>query len=1154
MKSKIYSLILTLLLPFSAFSQTTNPSLLPVKVQQKWGLIDTSGTIQIEPQYDNLKALQTDFNQSYYLISRDKKIGLLDRNGQEMISTDYRRIRPLSENYFAVIKDSLEIVIDKNENQILKAEFDYVTMLNNHFFAFKKDNLWGVYQRDKGILFEPQFDLINPINEGKGYFGVMKMKGAVAHWGLWDKAGNLIIPIEFQDIDVIKDDKILVRKNELWGMVDEKGEWIFEPKYRSYTKLSRYFSIYTTPENTLDLYLNLKNTFFTSDKKFRSYNLIWRDSTIIAARTTFKMAILDSLGNIVIPPLFEDIQRYDGDIFKVRKGGWGLYSIQDSILVNTNFDAIGKFNDDGFATIRINNKVGYINRQFKVVIPAIYTRLILYDRLLKAYDRDNLTFFNQTADDKFKLSDTYVNVKSLRVGGSSNRSNSNNFTTVQRANWQNPKEFGNYRWKTGNNGLYGLQEISKVGVWIIQPKYHNIKVLHQHNITMVYDEIIDTAKSYPIFGRTQHVIYHPVQLFSNQTFQIISNGKMIGIRSSDFDNGSSSATFLSRNGQFGLINKNGQIVQQPNKLFIKPFEQGLFAFPKGEQVVNDNRPSKFDFVRSFTLHRDFNMIFLYGTNNVVDNYYKVEKGLWGYCDENAKVIVKPQFTIINPFQTSTKVINRTQEGWGMMDNSGKMIVPFVYDNISKYGNDKYLLRAKNKLIITLSATGQALDDKYIGQGQFFEGFARVAKRDTSGKLIWGFVDENYEEFIPCQYKNVKNYKNGQTAVFDTAWHLVNTDGEIIATLPKVVKEIGEFHNDLAWAKLGTSSFGYINTVGKFVIKPKLSKAGNFTKMGIANAAINGQSVLIDDKGTPITEFGIYGNIFNIQPNGFAKVQHPRRRLYGLLNQSGKLVVPILYDQITPFKNGIATIKKYAKYGFIDEQGKVIVAPMYDKVGEPTEGLIPVFVSEEKVWSYIDYQGKTIIKGNFFEAAEFFQGHAIVSIAYKSGGKTDKVSALIDKTGKFQFVSSTDKNLKYHTKGFRVIESMIIEGTGNNAKSVQSMFYADENNYNIFGNEYKSVEPFENELGFVVTDKGWGAVNEQGFTIIPDKYIRLIRTQDGNVRGKAKYFYGLCDFDGKIIQPVEFDNIYKGTGLYHVERDGKIGYLNLKGEWIWEIQE
>ncbi|MFK7948945.1 MAG: WG repeat-containing protein [Saprospiraceae bacterium] len=1151
MKIKIYSLIVGLLLPFLCFSQTTNPSLLPVKVQQKWGLIDSSGTIRIEPQYDNLKMLHTDFNQSYYLISRDKKIGLLNPNGQEIISTNYRRIRPLSDDYFAVIKDSLEIVIDKNEQQILKASFDYVTMLNSHFFAFKKGNLWGVYQRNKGILFEPQFDEINPINEGKGYFGVMKMKGAVAHWGLWDKAGNLVIPLDYQDIDVIDDNKVLVKKENLWGMVDADGKQIFEPKYQSYSKLSRYYSTYITPKNTQELYLNLKNTFFTSDTKFRSYRLIWQDSTIIAAHTTFKMGILDSVGNVIIPPLFENIERYDGDIFKVRKGGWGLYNVQDSIVVNTNFDAIGKFNDDGFAMIRINNKFGYLNRKFEVVIPAMYTRLILYNRLLKAYDRNNLTFFNQTVEDKFELNDAYVNVKSLRVGGNGNRNNG--FTTVQSASWQNPKEFGNYHWKKNENGLYGLQEISNSNTWIVEPKYKHIKVLHRHNITLVYNEMVDTAKSYPIFGRTRHVIYHPVQLFSNQNLQIISNEKIIGIRSSDYDNGSSSATFLGGNGQFGLIHKNGQIVQQPNKLFIKYFEKGLFAFPKGEQVVSDNRSSKFDFARSFSLHRDFNIDF-YERSNVLDNHYKVEKGFWGYCDENGKVIVKPQFTIIGQFQTSNKVINRTREGWGMMDNSGKTIVPFVYDKIDKYGTNKYLLRAKNKLIITLSATGKALDDQYIGQGQFFEGLARVAKRDTSGKLIWGFVNENYEEIIPCQYKSAKNYKNGQTAVLDTAWHLMDKSGKIIATLPKVVKEIGEFHHDLAWAKLGESTYGYINTSGKFVIKPKLSKAGNFTKFGVANAALNGQSILIDDKGMPITEFGVYGNIFNIQPNGFAKVQHPRRRLYGLLNQSGKLVVPILYDQITPFKNGIATIKKYSKYGFIDKNGKVIVEPKYDKVGQPSEGLIPVFMVEEKAWKYIDYQGNIKIKGKFIEAADFFQDYAVVKIDNTVDGKKERVSALIDKTGKFQFVSTIDKNLKYHTKGFRVIESLDIEGTGSNAKSVSAMYYADENNYNIFGREYKSVEPFENELGFVVTDNGWGAVNEQGFSIIPEKYVRLIRTKDGNVRGKAKYLYGLCDLDGNMIQPVEFDNIYKGTDLYHVERDGKIGYLNLNGDWIWEIQE
>lgn len=1149
MKIRFNVLIVLTLFPFLSFSQTTNPTLLPIKVKQKWGLIDTSGNIQIQPQFDNLETFYTNFGQSYFLISQNKKIGLLDRNGQKIISSNYRRIRPLSNNYFAVVKDSLEIVIDQNEQQILKAEFDYISMLNTHFFAFKKGNLWGIYQRNKGILFEPQFDKIKPINVGKGYFGIMKMKGAVANWGLWDLDGNLIVPLKYQEIDIINDNKFLVKEDKLWGMIDATGNQIFEPKYRDYAKLSKYFSIFTTPNNRQELYLNLKNEFYTSSYNFRSYQLNWSDSTIIQPRTTFKVSLLDSIGNMIIPPLFEDLRQFNDSIYKVRRGGWGFYHLKDSIILNTEFDEIKEFKD-GFAVIRINNNYGLINQKFEVVIPAVYSRLVFFNGILKAYDGNNLTFFNQTEDDKFELSKAFANVRSFKIGGNNNR---NNFTTVQRATWQSPREFGNYRWIKDNNGLYGLKEINNLDVWIVEPQYKFIKVLHQHNTTIVYHESVDTAESLPIFGRTREVIYHPVELFSNDSLQIVSQGKMIGIRSSDFDNGSASATFLSQDGFFGLIHKNGQIIEAPIHLFIQPFENGLFAFPKGEQIISDNRSSKFDFVRSFNLHRNFNIDF-YNRNNVTDNYYKIDKGLWGYFDEFGKKVIEPKFTIVNRFNNSDKVINRTVEGWGMMDNSGKTIIPFIYDQIEKYGNDKYLLRAKNKLIITLSAHGKALDDQYIGQGQFYEGFARVAKRDTSGQLIWGFVNSQYQEVIPCKYKSVKNYKNGLTAVLDTTWHLIDTSGGIIATLPKVINEIGEFHHDLAWVKLGKNTFGYINTSGQFAIKPELSKAGNFSRFGVANAALNGQAILIDINGTPITEFGIYGNIFEVQSNGLTKVQHPRRRLYGLLNHSGRLVVPIQYDQISPFKNGIASIRKFGKYGFINETGKVIVAPIYDKIGEPSEGLIPVFRTTDKVWSYIDYNGKTMISGSFFEAREFFQGHAIVEIDYQTGGNNERVSALIDKSGKFQFVSSADKGLKYHTKGFRVIENTNIEGVGNSAKSVTSMYYADENNYNIFGRKYKSVEPFENELGFVVTENGWGAVNEQGFTIIPEKYIRLIRTKDGNIRGKARYLYGLCDLNGNMIQPVEFDNIYSSNNLYHVERDGKIGYLNLDGEWIWNIQE
>ena len=97
------------------------------------------------------------------------------------------------------------------------------------------------------------------------------------------------------------------------------------------------------------------------------------------------------------------------------------------------------------------------------------------------------------------------------------------------------------------------------------------------------------------------------------------------------------------------------------------------------------------------------------------------------------MIVKPQFTIINDFKTAKIAINRTVKGWGIMNNHGETVLPFIYDKIEKYGEDKYLLRAKNKLIITLSSTGKALDDQYVGQGQFFPfTFSTLNKKNHTG--------------------------------------------------------------------------------------------------------------------------------------------------------------------------------------------------------------------------------------------------------------------------------------------------------------------------------------------------------------------------------------------------------------------------------------
>ena len=1152
MNNRLLNIIFLML--FSAiniFAQNT-ANLLPIKQNQKWGFIDTLGQVQVAPTYDNLERINSEFGTSFFLIEEAGKIGILDGNAQRILPSKYRRIRPLSSNHFAVIVDSLEIVVNRKNEVIIGEKFDFISMLNPDFFAFRKGKKWGLYHRNQGILFEPKYHKIEPIPVGKGYFKIMNRHVTKEYWGICDLTGKVLIEPKHDETDALGDNKLLYRKDKFWGMLDNEGNRKLQEEWLSYGKLSEYYTVWQQENQSFHLFLNKIDSFFVYEEKITQYEVLKTDISKLKIKTDFRTGLIDRVGNVIVPVSFQEIQVYEDSIYKVKDGGWGLYHIRDSMILAPEFSAIGGFQSDGLARIYLGDYVGFMNRKFEVVIPAVYQRLKLIDNTLKAYDRGTVTIFKRNAANKFDLSDMYENVGIIKIGGIGGNSSG---TRRGNANWVDPYKFDDYKWERETFGsLWGLKNLT-TKAWIIQPKYARIKVIHNLNITLVYSDTFHQSTDLRVFTSLSRDQFHEVGIFSNQSLQEVSNIDMLGIRTEDFLNGSKSAVFMSAAGKFGLIGLDGRIIKQATAPYIGKYEFGLMAFPIGDGIIQTQAKTKRTFSTSWELDKSFNAYYDPRLrDNRRSNKLEIDKGKWGYMDETGKVVVQPKFILIQHFEKNGIVINRTTTGWGIMNAKAKTIIPFEYQGITSYGKNRFLLKAKNKTIVTLSENGRAIDDQFIGQGRFHEGLARVAKRDTSGKLIWGFVNEDFEEVIPCQYKKVKNFKNELTAVLDTCWHLMDKSGNITVTLNKAIKEIGDFHENLAWVKLG-STYGYIDRDGIFIIKPNLTAAADFTSFGLANAAISKQATLIDKNGRRTIENGIYSRIFNLDENGLAKVQHPRRRMYGLINYENNLLAPMVYDQIGTFKNGLAAIRLNGNYGFMDMMGTVVVQPIYNKVGEPSDGLIPVFIAKGAIWSYVDYQGNMILKDKFIKAGTFNNGYAIVTIKEVQGKKTRKVSALIDTEGEYHFVSSPEKTLIHYSDGFRAIKETVTETFDTDKSTDASVYYGDENNYNIFGKAFKEVQPFEGETGFFVTENGWGALNQQGFEIIPDKYIRLIRMEDGNIRGKARYLFGIYDADGKVVQPIQYDKIFKiKKDLFRVEKDGKIGYLNNIGEWVWEMQE
>ena len=105
----------------------------------------------------------------------------------------------------------------------------------------------------------------------------------------------------------------------------------------------------------------------------------------------------------------------------------------------------------------------------------------------------------------------------------------------------------------------------------------------------------------------------------------------------------------------------------------------------------------------------------------------------------------------------------------------------------------------------------------------------------------------------------------------------------------------------------------------------------------------------------------------------------------LIDSNGHTVATLPYHDVMPLKNGrsIVCVMKYdesyddAKYGFIDETGKLVIPTIYDDADDFYCGL--AFVEKEGKCGFIDPLGKVIIPFKYEETYGFEEGLAAVQV-------------------------------------------------------------------------------------------------------------------------------------------------------------------------------
>ena len=275
---------------------------------------------------------------------------------------------------------------------------------------------------------------------------------------------------------------------------------------------------------------------------------------------------------------------------------------------------------------------------------------------------------------------------------------------------------------------------------------------------------------------------------------------------------------------------------------------------------------------------------------------------------------------------------------------------------------------------------------------------------------------------------------------------------------------------------------------------------------------------------------------------------------GFMNPKGEVVIPATFEKVYPFSDGLAAVQVERLWGFINTDGKMVIEPQFVMVHFFSDGLAAVREKEFNApWGYIDKQGKMVIKPIFDHAEQFHNGIARV------GSETTKsqiLSSIADVGQSFnydyinregEFVSKPPS--AHYLKGQK--DELLLFKRGD-------LFgYKNADGQVVIDAQFLGAGQFSEGLACARKKDLFGYIDSSGEFVIPPRFQYPANFSDGlagvpiNEKG-----WGFIDKKGNTVIEPRFNWIYAGFryGVAEVTIDGKAGYLNKSGEWVWEPTE
>ena len=189
--------------------------------------------------------------------------------------------------------------------------------------------------------------------------------------------------------------------------------------------------------------------------------------------------------------------------------------------------------------------------------------------------------------------------------------------------------------------------------------------------------------------------------------------------------------------------------------------------------------------------------------------------------------------------------------------------------------------------------------------------------------LWGLVDKKNNTLIPPQYDDIYYpyyHKNTLVVRKKGNWGTVSLTGKPI--IPTKYKSLRLFPNDLVFAEVPTEEkYTHLYEI--------LNKKGE--KLLPAQYNVRDVNIGIFPFQNIELKFGEKHCGEGYEYHDHSAIRIAKDNKWGAINTKGELVIPIEYDQISGFNEGIARVYKDSLFGYKNNKGELTVPIIYKEI-------------------------------------------------------------------------------------------------------------------------------------------------------------------------------------------------------------------------------